>query len=106
MSIFLMAVFDAFLGIREGLLDPLLPCNFPVKNTSTSLDLPRTTTSSHYGAFYSNNFFNAGGSAICVHKNLSLEGAIGTHVVTCQGRDHIVNIQSGDRNLVVVNIHF
>ena len=27
-------------------------------------------------------------------------------MVTCQGRDHIVNIQSGDRDLVVVNVHF
>ena len=28
-----------------------------------------------------------------------------THVVTCQGRDHIVNIRSGCRSLVVVNVH-
>ena len=29
-----------------------------------------------------------------------------THVVSCQGRDHIVSKRSGDRNLVVVNVHF
>ena len=29
-----------------------------------------------------------------------------THVVTCQGRDHIVSIRSGCRNLTVVNFHF
>ena len=46
-----------------------------------------------HGTFKPNNL-NAGGSAVV------------THVVTCQGRDHIVKIQSGDRNLVVVNIHF
>ena len=27
-------------------------------------------------------------------------------VVTCQGRDHIVNIRSGCQSLVVVNVHF
>ena len=43
---------------------------------------------------------------LCIHKNLLHEGAIVTHVVSCQGRDHIVIIQSGDRYLVVVNVHF
>ena len=45
-------------------------------------------------------------SAVCIQENLLKEGAIVTHVVPCQGRDHIVNIQSGARNLVVVNVHF
>ena len=27
-------------------------------------------------------------------------------MVTCQGRDHIVNVRSGCRSLVVVNVHF
>ena len=58
-----------------------------------------------YGTFIPNNS-NAGGSPVCIHKNLVPEGANVTHVVPCQGRDHIVKIQSGDRNLVVVNIHF
>ena len=52
------------------------------------------------------NYFNASGSAICIHKNLLPEGAIVTHVVTCQGRDHTVTIHSGDCVLVVVNVHF
>ena len=49
---------------------------------------------------------NAGGSAICIHRDLLPEDAIVTHVVTCQGRDHLVNIRSGRHNLVNVNVHF
>ena len=48
---------------------------------------------------------NAGGSAICMHRHLLPEDAIVTHLITCQGRDHLVNIQSG-HNLVNVNVHF
>ena len=29
-----------------------------------------------------------------------------TNLVTCHGRDHLVNIQSGRHNLVIVNVHF
>ena len=43
---------------------------------------------------------------MCIHKDLLPEDAIVTHVIICQVRDHIVNIQSGRRNLVVVNVHF
>ena len=43
---------------------------------------------------------------LCIHKDLLPEDAIVTHVITCQGRDHIVNVQSGRRNFVVVNVHF
>ena len=49
---------------------------------------------------------NAGGSAICIHWDLLLEEVIVTHLVTCHGRDHLVNIQSGRHNLVIVNVHF
>ena len=42
---------------------------------------------------------NAGGSAIFIHKDLLPEGAIVAHVITCQGRDHIVNVQSGRKKL-------
>ena len=59
---------------------------------------------SGYMAHFKPNNLNAGGSAVCIHESL-LQGATVTHLVTCQGRDHIVTIQSGDRNLVV-NIHF
>ena len=48
----------------------------------------------------------AGGSAICIHRDLLLEDALVTHVVTCHGRDHLVNSQSGRHNLVIVNVHF
>ena len=49
---------------------------------------------------------NAGGSAICTHTDLLPEGAIVSHVITGQGLDHFVNIQSGRHNLVIVNVHF
>ena len=39
-------------------------------------------------------------------KDLLLDDALVTHVVTCQGPDHIVNIGSGCRSLVVVDAHF
>ena len=58
-----------------------------------------------YGMFLPNNV-NSGGSAKCIHKDLLPDDARVTHVVTCQGRDHIVSIRSGGRNLVVVNVHF
>ena len=48
---------------------------------------------------------NAGGSAICIHKDLLSGDAVVTHVITCEGRDHIVNVRSRCRNLVVVNVH-
>ena len=45
------------------------------------------------------------GSAICIHEVLLPDDVVVTHVITCQGRDHIVNVRSGCRNLVVVNVH-
>ena len=38
---------------------------------------------------------NVGGSAICIHRDHLPEGAIVSHVITCQGRVDLVNIQSG-----------
>ena len=58
-----------------------------------------------FGTFILRNE-NAGGSAICIHRDLLPEEAIVTHLITCQGRDHLVNIQSGRRSLVIVNVHF
>ena len=58
-----------------------------------------------FGSFLPDNE-NAGGSAICIDRDLLPEEAIATHVVTCQGRDHLVNIRSGRHNLVIVNVHF
>ena len=49
---------------------------------------------------------NAGGSAICIHKDLLPGDAVVTHMITCQGRDHIVSFQSGRQSLVIVNVHF
>ena len=47
-----------------------------------------------FGTFIPNKL-GAGGSAICIHKSLLPDGAIVTHVITCQGRNHIVTIHSG-----------
>ena len=58
-----------------------------------------------FGIFFPENE-NAGGSAICIHRDLVPEEDIVTHFITCQGRDHIVNIQSGRHNQVIVNVHF
>ena len=115
--IFLKAVFDLSFGIREGLLGLRSLHNFAGKgNITISFDLPRTTTSSVFkkfmgkdeflqatqvlaprfrlfGTFIPNNA-NAGGSAMCIHKDLLLDEAMVTHVVTCQGRDHIVSVRS------------
>ena len=44
-----------------------------------------------FGTFIPGNE-NAGGSALCLHKDILPEEAIVTHLITCQGRDHIVNI--------------
>ena len=51
-----------------------------------------------FGTFIPDNE-NAGGSAICIHRDPS-EKVIVTHLITCHGRDHLVNIQSGRHNFV------
>ena len=56
-----------------------------------------------FGTFLLDNE-NAGGSAICIHRDLLPEEAIVSHVITCQGRDHLVNIRSGRHNFVIVNV--
>ena len=58
-----------------------------------------------FGTFLPDNE-NAGGSAICINRDLLPEDALVTHVVTCQSRDHLVNIRSWRHNLVSVNVHF
>ena len=58
-----------------------------------------------FGTFVPDNE-NAGGSAICIHRDLLPEEAFVTHLVICHGRDHIVRIQSGRQSPVIVNVHF
>ena len=58
-----------------------------------------------FGAFLPDNE-NAGGSAICIHRDLPPEEALVTHLITCHGRDHLVNIRSERHSLVIVNVHF
>ena len=130
MSIFLIEAFDVLPGIREGFLAHLPLHNPPEKeSTPISSDLPGITmsfvfkkymertsfsrpfrycprASKLFGTFVPNNA-NAGGSAISIHKDLLPDDAVVTQVVTCQGRDHVVNIRSGGcRNLLVVNVYF
>ena len=49
---------------------------------------------------------NAGGSATCIHKDLLREDALVTHMITYEGRDHFVNMKSGRKRLVIVNVHY
>ena len=58
-----------------------------------------------FGTFIPGNE-NAGGSAICIHKDLLTDKATVTHIVTCPGRDHIVSIQSERTKLVMAKFHF
>ena len=121
--IFLKAVFDVLPGIRVVLLDTRLPHNPSrerkhnyFKRLTQNNDIvcfqeihgkdeflqaiqvlaPRFR---QYGTFTPNNA-NAGGSAVCIHKDLLPDEAL----VTCQGRDRIVSVRSGCRSPVVVNV--
>ena len=58
-----------------------------------------------FGTFLPDNE-NAGGSAVFIHLDLPPEEALVTHLITCHGRDHLVNIQSERHSLVIVNVHF
>ena len=60
---------------------------------------------SFFGTSFPDNE-KAGGSAFCIHRDSLPEEAVVTLLILCQGRDHIVNIQSGRHNLVIVNVHF
>ena len=53
-----------------------------------------------FGTFFGDNV-NTGGSAIRLPDH-----AVVTHETTCQGRDHVVGIRSGESVLVVINVHF
>ena len=58
-----------------------------------------------FGTFIPDNE-NAGGSAICINKDILPEGAVVSHVIACQGRGHLLNTQCGRHNLVIFNVHF
>ena len=58
-----------------------------------------------FGTFTLDNE-NAGGSAICIHRDLLPEEALVTHSITCHGRDHLVNIRTERHSLIIVNVHF
>ena len=110
-------------------MDLWFPHNFPGnRNMINSDDLSKTTTSSAFKKYMRRMSFSRpfrywlrdsgymirlnqatqmqGGSAICIHKDLLPGDAVVTHVVTCQGRDHVVNVRSGCQSLFVVNVHF
>ena len=58
-----------------------------------------------YGTFIPSNA-NTRSSSKCIHEDLLPDVTVVTHVITCQSRDHIVNVRSGRRNPVVVSVHF
>ena len=58
-----------------------------------------------FGTFIPKNV-NAGGSAVLIRKNLLSENVVVTHEITCQGRDHIVRIRSGESVLEVISVRF
>ena len=130
-SIFLMAVFDVLLGKEEVLLDP--PTSSQISREQKHNYFSRLIENDNIiclqeSSWEGLNFFmlfkylattfptlwyvyipdnaNASGSAICIHKDLLPDDAVVTHVVTCQGRDHVVNVRSGCQSLVIVNVHF
>ena len=125
---FQLEAHDASHGIREGLLALLAPLKspgtrsmftshgWPEKMTSFVSEKPgerRAPTSDSSVTHSVSNVwylrtgqFNAGGSSIFIHKNLLPDHAIVSHEITCQGRDHIVTIRSGEGVLVIVSVHF
>ena len=121
-STFLKVAFVVHRGIREGFFCPQPPLRSPEnKSESTSNGSPTRTSLSDGkdlifssasnlthsisdGTFIPNNV-NAGGSAVLIRKNLLPENVVVTHEITCQGRDHIVRIRSGESFLVVINVH-
>ena len=97
-----MVVFDLLLGTLEVLLDleqkRLIENNIICLQEVRGKDevllaiqvlAPRFRL---YGTVIRNNA-NAGGSVRCIHKDFLPDYAVVTHVVTCQGRDHIVNVR-------------
>ena len=62
--------------------------------------MARTSFSKLFKTFLLDNE-NAGGSALCIHRDLLPEEALVTHLITCYGRDHLVNIQSERRSLLL-----
>ena len=58
-----------------------------------------------FGTFLLDNE-NAGGSVICIHRDLLPEEALVTHLITCHGRDHLLNIRTERHSLVIVNVLF
>ena len=121
---------DVLLGTPEALLDLFSPDKGTENSNSIISKNSWTTTTSFvsrkcmertsffklsrcwlrdfdrlFGTFLLDNE-NAGGSAICIHRDLLPEEATVTLVVTCQGLGHLVNIRSGRHSLVIVNVHF
>ena len=53
-----------------------------------------------FGTFLPDNE-NAGGSAICIQRDLLPKEATVTHLIACRGRDRLVNIRTGRHGLVL-----
>ena len=68
-----------------------------------SLSYPGVGSAVFFTLFPENE--NARGSAICIYRDFLPEDAIVTHIFTFEGRDHIVNMKSGRKSLVIVTVH-
>ena len=58
-----------------------------------------------FGTFLLDNE-NAGGSAICIPRDLLPHEAIVTHLIPCHGRGHFVTNRTERYSLVIVSVHF
>ena len=70
----------------------------------------RLSSFSPYSSYISsftcvNDQVNAGGSAMLIRQTLLHDGAVPTHVVTQQGRGHLVKIPSENGTLTIANVH-
>ena len=129
-SIFLMAVFDVLHWNTRGLIgSPSSSYISRNRSITSSADLPKTTTSYAFKKYLGRTSFimffkcshHVSNSSLvrlyqtmqtqvvqpyAFNKDLLPDDVVVTHVVTCQGRDHVVNILSRCQSLVIINVHF
>ena len=99
----LMEVCDVLLGTVGVSLDRFFT-NRRTESSNSKISRSPLTTTTYYVS--RRCMERTSGSALCIDKDILPEDAIVTHMVTCQGCDHIMNVQSGRQSLVIVNVHF
>ena len=82
------------LSLASKVIDSVAVQNLWERLISTSLQGLHTQFRI-FGTYVTDNV-NSGGSAILIRKNLLPDLAVVTLEITCQGRDHIVRVQSGE----------